>query len=59
VQSTSLPTVSREAAELERQTKVEQVKSEAKTDAKPSVIAYDAKTNRLVTQEFSKKNRRP
>jgi hypothetical protein len=58
VHSTSLPTVSREAAELEKQTKVDTVKSEAKTDAKPSVIAYDAKTNRLVTQDF-KKNRRP
>jgi hypothetical protein len=58
VQSTSLPTVSRETAELEKQKKVDTSKSEAKTDAKPSVIAYDAKANRLVTSDF-KKNRRP
>jgi hypothetical protein len=51
--------VTRQAAEQEKQVKVEQAKPEAKTDAKPSVIAYDAKTNRLVTQDFNKKNRRP
>jgi hypothetical protein len=58
VASTTLPTVTREAAELEKQMKVDQVKQEAKTDAKPSVIAYDAKTSRFVTQD-SKKSRRP
>jgi hypothetical protein len=57
--ATTLPTVTREAAELEKQGKVTQVQSDAKTDTKPPVIAFDAKTNRLVTQEFNKKNRRP
>ncbi len=51
-QATPMPTVTQESVQ---KAKVEQVPH---AEGKPSVIAYDAKTNRLVTQDF-KKNRRP